>query len=63
MKQLVTPENHTIANMFAPPVCPRCGHAMRLLTLEPHFKFPSLDNQKYGCACGASLTIPVARID
>jgi len=63
MKQLVTPENHTVANIFALPTCSRCGHAMRLLALEPHIKFRSLDIQKFGCECGASLTVSVARIE
>jgi hypothetical protein len=36
---------------------------MRIVALEPHFSFNFLDVEKYECACSATLSFSVARLD
>jgi hypothetical protein len=64
MNQLRTPEHRSRPQPLAPlPTCPACGHAMKLVSLEPHFNFNFLDIENYQCECSATLSFSVARLD
>jgi hypothetical protein len=64
MKSLNASTRHSAPRLAVPlPTCPECGHAMRIVAIEPHFSFNFLDVQKYECECSATLSFSVARLD
>jgi hypothetical protein len=51
------------AGVMLTQACPKCGQPMHLTVIEPHQHYKNLDSRTFGCDCGETLIVAVARID